>query len=312
MTWGERPLMSTGLKFGFLFNILILCNYVMLAQETDVHVRAGFLTDSIKIGEQTGFYLAAHYPEKLTILFPDSAYNFAPFEYQRKKYFATKTEGGVSTDSAVYFLTTFEVDRLQNLQLPVFVVQAKDCTVFQSPRDSLWITQLVAKVPDSLSAEKLPLKMNTAYQKVFFEFNFLVLVIVIFVLLIVALLIWVFFGKKISRYFMMKKLSKNHSRFVHSYNQVLQQVQATWSVISAESAVSIWKKYMEQLETAPYTKLTTRELLRLMKDEALANNLRTIDTAIYGHEKVMLPALEHLKSFADQRFTKKLEELKHG
>jgi hypothetical protein len=69
---------------------------------------------------------------------------------------------------------------------------------------------------------------------------------------------------------------------------------------------------MEQLEAIPYTKLTTLELTRIETDESLRKNLRSIDGALYGHTTSALQSLEDLKGFADQRFAKKLEDVKHG
>ena len=96
------------------------------AQAQDVSVRGGFLSDSLKIGEQTAFYLSARYPTNLNILFPDSTHGFTPFEYEDKEYFPTETTAGISADSAVYYLTTFEIDRVQLLQLPVYIVNTSD------------------------------------------------------------------------------------------------------------------------------------------------------------------------------------------
>jgi hypothetical protein len=282
------------------------------AKAQDVKVHAGFLEDSIKIGEQTRFYLSAKYPSSLNILFPDSTFTFAPFEYVNKTYFPTRSQNGVSIDSAVFYLTTFEVDRSQFLELPVFVVQPQDCTIYQSPRDSVLITQMVSQMPDSISADKLPLKMNTAYQKVFFEFNTWVLIIVVGALLIIAIVVWIIFGKKISRYFKAKRMSRKHSEFMAAYNRLVAEIQATFSPHLAESALSTWKKYMEHLEARPYTKLTTRETLKLIPDEGLGQNLRTLDQAIYGHSTSVVPSLETLKNFADERFSKKMEEVKNG
>src|SRR6476661_4872994 len=64
------------------------------AQEIKVHAK--FNGDSVKIGKPLEFYLSARYPENLNILFPDSAFSFAPFEFQKKIYFPTKTENGIS------------------------------------------------------------------------------------------------------------------------------------------------------------------------------------------------------------------------
>jgi hypothetical protein len=69
---------------------------------------------------------------------------------------------------------------------------------------------------------------------------------------------------------------------------------------------------MEQLESRPYTKLTTRETVRIENNEDLGKNLHSIDGAIYGHNTRVIESLESLKQFADQRFGKKVEEVKHG
>jgi hypothetical protein len=278
----------------------------------DIQVKGGFLSDSLKIGERTAYYLSAHYPSALTILFPDSTFAFSPFEYVGKEYFPTKTTGGISRDSAVYFLTTFEVDRAQYLELPVYVIHEKDCTLNRPARDSVLISQFVAHVPDSVSLDKLPLKMNTAYQKVFLNFNFWVVIIVVAGLLTGVILIWVVFGKEIRRYFRTQRLQKNHLQFVESYNRFLSELQSAFSALKTESALSVWKKYMEQLEARPYTKLTTRETVNIVKEPVLTEHLSQIDRAIYGHNTSVLDSLKELRSFADQQFARKIKEVKHG
>src|SRR5688500_16263838 len=86
----------------------------------DVNVRGGFFLDSLRVGDQTGFYLTATYPSNLNIIFPDSTFNYHPFEFNKKRYFPTQTTDGKSYDSVIYYLSTFEVDRIQQLSLPVF------------------------------------------------------------------------------------------------------------------------------------------------------------------------------------------------
>lgn len=291
--------------------LLYVFAFTAQAQSSDVKVRGGFLSDSLKIGEQTAFYLSAHYPSNLTILFPDSTFDFTPFEFQRKTFATTQTQSGISNDSAVYYLTTFEVGRVQMLDLPIFIVQAQDCTAMRSPRDSILVTQLVAQPLDTIPAEKLPLKMNTAYQPVAFDLNFWVIFGAVVFLLIVAILTWFFFGTRIRQYFRAKKLKRKHQQFLEAYNALLRQLQSAFSSPDTESALVIWKRYLEQLEARPYTKLTTREMLLVLQDEMLAKNLRLIDQAIYGHNTFVVDSLEHLKQFADQRFEKKLQEVKH-
>ena len=299
-----------GYALALLFTAVLLVPYGTSAQ--DLHVNGGFLSDSLKIGEQTAFYLAIHYPPEQTVLFPDSTFSFFPFEYQQKKYYPTETNDGVSVDSVVYYLTTFEVERTQYLDLPVFVVQQQDCTVIRSMADSVLITQMVAAIPDSITIDKLPLKMNTAYQPVHFQFNFWMMAIVLAALVIAAVIVWIFFGKNIAKYFKAKKLVRNHTKFVAAYTSLLSQLQSAFSPNTTESALSAWKKYLEQLESKPFTKLTTQETMKLLPDEQLAVVLRTVDRAIYGHDTTVIESLENLKHFADRRFSEKLEQVKHG
>jgi hypothetical protein len=292
--------------------LIALLAFTIPCEAQTVNVRSGFLSDSIKIGETTAFYLAAHYGDSLNILFPDSTFKFSTFEFDHKAYFSTSTKNNISVDSAVYFLSTFEVDREQSLQLPVFVLQPRDCTVVQSALDTILITQMVAEVPDSLSADQLPLKMNTAYQKVFHQFNYWILIIVIAAILVIAIIVWIFFGKRISRYFKARRLQRKHHDFLKNYGSIIQELQTGFSVNNAERALAFWKRYMEVLEPYPFTKLTTRETFTLTKDEALASNLKQIDRAIYADQPTVLTPFEQLKAFADQRFMKKLQEVQHG
>jgi hypothetical protein len=294
--------------------IYMLCYFllppVLFAQEVKVY--GGFLSDSLKIGEQTAYYLSARFPSDLTVLFPDSTYSFAPFEYEKKEYYITSTRQGISRDSAVYYLTTFEVDRVQFLRLPVFVVHASDCTAVQTPPDSVLIIQLVEQVPDTVTADKLPLRMNTAYQEVHYDLNFWLIVISIAAIVVLAIIIWLVFGKRIRRYFKARRLEKNHADFLETYAQLLKQLQTAFSALTAESALVTWKKYMEQLESRPYTKLTTRETLKLVKEPRLSEDLGRIDKAIYGHDTAVIQPLENLKRFADDQFRKKMKEVQHG
>lgn len=278
----------------------------------DVLVRSGFFLDSIKIGDQTGFYLTAEYPSDLNILFPDSTFSFTPFEYEKRIYFPTKTTSGKSYDSVIYYLSTFEIEPVQSLSLPVFQLNPMDCTSFLSPRDTILLTELVKNLPDTVTAQNLPLKENTAYQNVPYLFNYPILLIVIGTLLVVVVVVWIIYGKRIRKHFRLKKMKKAHQAFLESYSSQVEIIKGAFSTITTESALSLWKKYMEQLEARPYTKLTTKETTKMENNESLGKYLHMIDRAIYGHDIQVLEPLEVLKRFADQRFVQKLEEVKHG
>lgn len=296
----------------FVLPAIILIFFCQYAAGQKITVHGGFMADSVGIGEQTKYYLTARYPSKLNVLFPDSTYNFAPFELENKYFTPTKTTDSVSYDSAVYYLSTFEVTNPQTLSLPVFVIARKDSVPFYATVDSIRLIELVAHVPDSVSADKLPLKMNTAYQQVSFLFNYPILAIVLGSILIVALIILLIFGKRIRRYFKLKRLKKNHQKFLESYSAQLSKLNETFSTAGAESALITWKRYLEQLEDVPYTKLTTREILLTDKNENLDRDLHAIDRSIYGHDARVDTSLENLRAYAVDKYVRKLDEIQHG
>lgn len=288
---------------------------MMIAQigfAQNVTIQSGFLSDSIKIGEETGFYVAVRYPASNQVLFPDSTHAFSPFEFVRRKYAATKTTDGVSMDSAVYILTTFEIDRVQRLQLPIYELVAGDCTRWQTLPDSLLITQLVAEVPDSVSTEKLPLRRNTTYEKVRQQFNVIVASIVAGIIILVLIIVWIVFGKKIRNWFVARRLTRRHQEFIRTFDERIQKHQELKSAGSIETAVLVWKKYLEQMMDVPFTKMTTRETLYHFPEHHLEEPMKTIDRGIYGYPEDVSQQLRLLRQSAEGEFTKRLKEVQHG
>jgi hypothetical protein len=298
-----------GCRVGLVFSIFAVTSSQLCGQ---VKVNGGFLSDSVKIGEETAFYLSAHYPQEATVLFPDTLHSYTPFEFQRKEYFPTQTTKGISFDSTVYYLTTFEIDPLLGLDLPVYVVNEQDCTEYRSNVDSIKLIQLVAAVPDSIPIERLPLKMNVAYHPVDYDINYFVVSIVSGVVLVLVVVIWIVFGKRIARHFRARRLRKLHRTFAERYDTLAREALAGYSPVKTESVVSLWKKYLESLESRPYTKLTSRETVRLLNDQNIGKDLFLIDRAIYGNESHVAEPLQRLRSFADARFKLKLQEVMHG
>ncbi|MBX2962416.1 MAG: hypothetical protein KF687_07885 [Cyclobacteriaceae bacterium] len=278
-----------------------------------VQVRGGFVQDTIRIGDPVSYYLTAQYPSHFTLLFPDSVYSFDPFEFQRKKYQPTITLQGISYDSVVYELVTFEVDDIQYLTLPVYLVNQRDCTQYVPLRDSIVLATLIKEpISDTVSLPDLPLLTNTAYQRVSLLLNYPILLITIGVLLVATLVTWIAFGKRIKRYLQIKKLKKNHARFLTDFGLRMRSIQQQFNASQTEETLSTWKKYLEKLEGKPFTKLTTRETIALEQDEQLGKSLQELDRAIYGSSANIIDALTNLQQVAETRFTRKLEGLNHG
>jgi hypothetical protein len=291
--------------------VILIGSLTTYAQEIIVEGR--FKSDSVKLGEPIEYYVATRYPSQWQVLLPDSTFSFAPFEFQKKVYFPTRTKNNVSTDSAIYVLNTYEIDSIQTLKIPVFVVLPNDCTSYESNIDTVFFKHLVSNLPDSLSATQLPLKTNTAYNSVSWLFNYPVFSIIVGALIVISILILVIFGKKIKRHFTVKRLTKNHQEFINNFDSAVERLKSGFTSESAERSVLIWKKYMEDLVTKPYTKSTTRELREIENNETLVGALSTIDRSIYGNiPPDTLDSFLNLKEFSKMQFNKKLEELKHG
>lgn len=299
-------------KFCILNSIFFLL-FTSTLQAQEIKVRAKFSTDSIKIGKPIEFYLSAHYPSKLNLLFPDSSYSFAPFEFEKKSFTTTKTKDGISKDSVTYTLTTYEVDSVQTLKLPVFVVNTMDCVNVFSNTDTVYFQHLVKSIPDSLTTEKLPLKVNTNYLNVSWNLNYILGGIAIGILFIAAILVWIFFGKQIRRYFKLKRMTKGYEAFVEKFDNSLHRLESGFSPQHAEATLIVWKNYLETLLMKPYTKSTSKEIRQMEQSEKLGQALSTIDRMIYGHmhDNIGLPFAD-LKEHVRQQFEKKKAEVNHG
>lgn len=278
----------------------------------DVRVYGRLTRDSAAIGELVPFVLVASYPSNQQVVFPDSTYEFAPFEFSKKEFFATHTSENVSYDSAVYYLTTFEIDSIQTIRLPVFLIRAKDSLAVYSTFDSLRLNYRVRMPLDSVAVEKLPLKANTAYQQVKWLFNYPVLLAIGLVVVVLAIIGWLIFGKQIRRFFALRRLRRTYANFLLRYSQAVEKLEPDATPRKAEDALVVWKKYMEELEEYPFTKSTSREILRKYSNDTLANALRSIDRTIYGGYGASRDPFLYLKSYSHELFERREAELRNG
>lgn len=299
------------LKASVLVTLCLITNCI--TSYAQVKVTSGFIPDSVVVGDHAAYYLTATYPKKLQVLFPDSTFSFQPFEFEKKKYFTTQTSDSLSYDSAVYTLSTFEVDLVQHLQLPVFILHQQDCTTLLSLRDSVILKQLVTiPLPDTLKAENLPLISNTAYEPVAWLLNYPLLLIITGVLLIVIVVGWIIFGKRIRKHFTVKRLQKEHATFMQTFNEQFDLLKQQFSPHNTERILLLWKRYMETLDARPYTKLTTKETALLLEDQALGMQLRRVDAAVYGNNRNIEEPLFELRNVAVNTFQQKLDRVTHG
>lgn len=282
-----------------LFWVLALPLY---GQEVIPH--GHFHKDSVKIGESLPYSLWVRYPKNNDLAFPDSLFDFSPFELEKRDYFNTKSDSLVSLDSVVYYFTTFEIDTVQYLTLPVYLINEYDSTTLYTSTDSVILEHVVSVLPDSVAV-----LVNTDYQKVPLAFNYPYFTIGVIIFLLVALTIFLVFGKRIRQTIRVYWLTKRHKQFVSSLDDLLAD-----QPIEVERTLSAWKKYLEKLLSQPYTKLTSKEIVALGQQPEIASHLKIIDAHIYGGNKStdIKSAFEFLLILAVDQFNNRIKEIKNG
>ena len=272
-----------------------------------------FVQDTAKIGELLQHTLIHQHPATQEVILPDSNYNFTPFEFVAKTYFPTTTKAGISTDSAVYTLRTFETMQVQQLALPVYILQEADTVQVFANTDAVLVQQLVNKVQEPLNV-----KDNTKLAVVEQRFNWPMLLVYIVAGLVFSSLVWFVFGQAIIRKYKLYRLRKDHLYFNSRYNSHLDRFVKSGSSQSMEKAVSLWKNYLTKLERSAINSFTTKEIVEYYNDDENVNTaLRTCDKAIYGNvaaeaDTETKQAMGMLRRFAKGRYKTQRELIRNA
>lgn len=273
-----------------------------------IEPKGKFLQDSMAIGEPVKYSLSIQYPVDFQILMPDSLYDYAPFEYTRKQYFPTRTDSVHSFDSVVYTLTSFEIDKVQQLKLPVFIIQGNDSTAIYAGLDSVFLEEQIQVVSDSLQ-----MKTETTISKLDKDFNYPYLIAFLVALGIIILLIIIIFGKKLRKKWQIWRLNKRHKKFRESFESKLSSVE-NMSIEKIEKQLYTWKKHAEFISKSPYAKLTSKEINQMQQNEELYENLKSIDRTIYsskGRENAT-EAFKFLLNYTDVILEERIKAITDG
>lgn len=285
------------------------CFFSSYLQGQPVTVKGYFLEDSVLLGSPASYVLVAEYPGSVEVLFPDSAYNFTPFEFNSKVFFPSRLKNGKVVDSVIYSVSTFELEPYQKMNLPVFQIRTRDSLFVYAEADSILITGLLEEVPQNAK-----LKETVDFNPLDLAFNYPYLVFGLLLLIIISLVVYLVFGKSIRRKIRLYRMKKRYEKFSNSYAEYLRKLRTEADQHLAESAFISWKSYLESLERIPYTKLTTREIVRNEENEYLKAALKNIDRNIYGRsiDKELFRHFETLEDISLEKYRKKVEEVSHG
>ena len=302
------PLLSRGLSLVFL----LLFSLATSAQS--LKPRGYFSADTVKVGEPVRYTLTFRYPRDLEVVFPGEEASYAPFEYLDRTFFTTRSDSTYSYDSVVYEVATFELDSVQPLTLPVYVVKGNksgqaDSTAIYADIDSVYLQAIVQQLPDSVA-----LKENTNPLKIPLQFNYPYLLIGLGALIALLVLVYALFGKQIRRHWQLRRLRRANQQFSTRFGEAIASLKNSPNRKRSEEVLVLWKQYMERLDRMPYTKLTTREIAQLPAGEPLRDNLRAIDRSIYGKaiNGELIGHFEQLQQHTKARFQQRIDEIKHG
>jgi hypothetical protein len=291
--------------FGLSFLLLLQVSFGLCQ---GLKPKGEFLGDSIKLGEPIKYSLRLHHRSESQILFPDSGFNFAPFELIEKEFFPTKTSHGNSFDSAVYILRTFQLDSTQHLALPIFITDNGDSSKVYCDPDSIYLVQYLEESPINAS-----FKEETEYKSINKDFNYPYLLFYLIILLLIASVIYFFFGKTIRRRYRLISIRIDHNGFLRNFQKLHNEFSITKEPFTIERALSMWKAYLARLENKPINTYTTTEIINLYNQEELKQGLNIIDRAIYGGlvsdeaEKAMIS----LRRFSVRQYHKRKREIKN-
>ncbi len=297
------------MKFKHYIQLLLFCFSLSVGTHAQNEVPIGrSLKDSIKIGEPFQYAFSFSHDSKLEVFFPDSNYNFGDLEYLSKEIFTTKTSGNTSLDSVVYTFASFSTSKNLKLKLPVFILTPKgDTSVIWSKEYIINTKLMIKEVTDDLK-----LQQDTSYWKVTTLFNYLLLWAIIGIFIIALIATYILFGKKIIAKYKAKRLFKKHSAFISEFSKLTDKVETS---IQAESALIIWKKYLDTfLNTQSLRTATSKEIAEIIGGDIINNALSSIDKAIYANqfENDLQDAFEVLRKLATMYFESEKSEIENG
>ena len=297
-------------KYLIINTLLLLITQKTIAQIPSWTPPKGkFLSDSVKVGLPVQYALSYRHKATADVFFPDSAYNFAPFEMVKRKFFNTITDQNGSLDSVVYTLISFEVTPVQELSLPVYVRAKKDCTRVFAPIDYVILNSIIKT---NVNIDSLFLKKDTRLIPIAQQVNFpLIFLIIIGLLLVIGMVFW-FFGKPIRRQVRLFNFKRRYDDFRKLFQRLSRGTEdAKKRLENIEKAVVLWKKYIERIENKPFTTFTTKEILDNLKDNRLSDALREIDATVYGgvYSSKTIASLQILQELAEGLYRERRLEL---
>lgn len=254
------------------------------------------LTKNASVGQDIQVALTYKHNAKVDVFFPNEATYFKPFELENYEFFPTHTKDSISLDSVIYTIRTFNVDKVQTLNLPVWTFIENDSTAFWSNRDSLLLSELVS---DSLLKEpKLVSSADFIKKK---ENRMLSIGLLVFLgtLALIGLLALVF-QNQIKKQILLYRFQERQNTYNKTF---LSLMKSDLNPESLEEVLGLWRNQMKWMENKPFDSLSSVEIEKV-SGEKVGLAIREIETSLFGgqnSERIPL-ALQILYSYSKERF----------
>jgi hypothetical protein len=289
--------------------ILIFLSTSVFSENDSIYtIKARFLQDSFRIGEHIQYCVTAHYPKTKVAVFPDSSFQYFPFEYIQKIYFPTKSDSLYAIDSVIYILSCYEIKNKQYLSVPITFIDNADTIRKIAQSDSIFLIHLVKNAAavdliDEAHLSKVPKRFNYPY--VLTEF---------IVFLFLVYILYTIFGKMIVTRYRLFILRRSHNRFIKDFDKLTDRFNDNIDLRLIEQTLALWKNYLTRLEAKPINTYTTKELILLYDQESLESSLQSLDRNVYGGmiTKDTSEALQVIKRFTNRRFQLRRREITSG
>lgn len=288
-----------------VFLLFLGLNFSSFAQS--VQVEGYFTQDSAKLGERVGLVLKARYPESTQLIFPDSTYNFSPLVFLEKKTFISKTNEGVTLDSAIYYLSNFSLDPSVFLSLPVYELSRYDSVTYFSNEAELKLKLTL----DSISEQPV-FQENNVYQPLETTFNWLLGALILAGTVILLGGITLLFAKHIKALFQKNREKLRWIQFERKWKKLTMLLAQNPALELADEVVGLWKGYLESITDLPFQEWTSSEISEILDDKEIFQALRSIDMIIYaGKEAKTEAATNYLLQVAKSKYQEKLTRIKN-
>jgi hypothetical protein len=266
----------------FICGLLLLLvgqgiGYAQNANDSKVSCKINFLTDSVKVGEPIAVTVLVKHPINTEVLFPDTHLNIEPLTIIEKNWFATKSDSVTSTDSAVYWVTTWQPAMGYSLSFPIYLLdELGDSTIITSNTDTLYFKSVFE------ARESKGLKPETNFVPIAQQFNYPYWILGGSILLVVLVALLFFFAKPIQRGVRLLLLWRTARIFDTTFDRLSVQAARSKNIKLLEQTLNLWKQHLERLTDKAFTTYTSKDFYNDLEDEQLLEVLQRIDRGIYG------------------------------